>query len=539
MFKTSNHLPEIDKNSFRDQKQIQELKKKLDEQKETLKELVYLVKESKTESYKPKLNNQFRLTNQNQITLELLEEVKTLRRQINNIESGPKSNQIQNPIIIPQYLPTPQQPQIQSMMPPYMYMNPYFNMPQNLMYQQSKNQAPKKKVDPYKKLVLKILQNGERENYHRRDSTYSDYSDDYKDRPNSKQNRHHSHSQRNRRKDQGRDLSYQNKTSKGSLHDSYVSKLTRSSVKIKKNKPKQFTDQEKLNLRRKLCGVFWFIRIGLVLKKYLRQVWLNRRQQYYENEAQQLIDKFDHEFNHKEVFILFVVECNKNRYFTKNWNIFDNKDVELKSKIVFQILTILLKKLSFLTKNSLSDEHKQFIKKISSQGGFLLPGHPKFVSDRVYLRPNVTIGQINAEVSKMIQMDYIYIQVIVQRVLLIHEWYSQFIKIPNHKEAIKILVSVLHQLFIDQFSNLKVYENSDAIYNKQQVVFCDFTQFNYVDVAITIDDKHQRYEMTTNCCILGLATKEQMQQLYDQPGYKEIQSMFKDYCDYFYSQINF
>lgn len=46
----------------------------------------------------------------------------------------------------------------------------------------------------------------------------------------------------------------------------------------------------------------------------------------------------------------------------------------------------------FLTKNSLSDEHKQFIKKISSWGGFLLPGHSKFVSDRVYLRPNLTIG---------------------------------------------------------------------------------------------------------------------------------------------------
>ncbi|CAK56760.1 unnamed protein product (macronuclear) [Paramecium tetraurelia] len=539
MSKQANRLPDLDNHSFRDSRQIQELRRKLDEQKEALKELVSLVKESKTESLKPKFTPQFRLpkSEQEQITFDLLEEVKTLRRQINNIESGPKSNPIQNPIIIPQYLPTPQQPLLQPL-PPYMYMNPYFQMPQPFMHQQPQNQAPKKKVDPYKKLVLKILQKGEKQNHRsRRDSNQSDYSEDSNDRPNSRPNRHRS--QRDKSKDKARDLSYQHKTSKGSLHDSYVSKYTRSSVKIKTKKPKEFTQVEKLQLRRKLSGTFWFIRIGLVLRKYLRRVWLNRRQQYYENEAQQLIDKFDHEFNHKEVFILLVAECNKNRLFNKNWNIYDNRDIETKSKIVFQILTILFKKLPFLTKNSLSEEHKQFVKKISSPGGFLLPGHPKFVTDRVQLRPNVTIGQINAEVTKMIQMDYVYIQVIVQKVLLIHEWYSQFNKIPNHKEAMKILVSVLHQLFIDQFSTLKVYENNDAIYNKQQVVFCDFTQFNYVDIAITIDDKHFKYEVTTDCCILGLATKEELQQLYDQAGYKDLQTTFKEYCDYFYSQINF
>ncbi|CAD8172373.1 unnamed protein product [Paramecium octaurelia] len=529
MSKHANHLPDLDNLSFRDSRQIQELRKKLDEQKEALKELVSLVKESKTESLKQKFTPQFRLAKpeQDQITFELLEEVKTLRRQINNIESGPKSNPIQNPIIIPQYLPTPQQALLQPM-PPYMYMNPYFQMPQSFMHQQPQNQAHKKKVDPYKKLVLKILQKGEQYNHRsRRDSNQSDYSEDSNDLSNPRSNRHRS--QKDRHKDKGRDLSYQNKTSKGSLHDSYVSKYTRSSVKIKAKKPREFTETEKLQLRRKLSGTFWFIRIGLVLRKYLRRVWLNRRQQYYENEAQQLIDKFDHEFNHKEVFILLVVECNKNRLFNKNWNIYDNRDIEAKSKIVFQILTILFKKLPFLTKNSISEEHKQFVKKISSPGGFLLPGHPKFVTDRVQLRPNVTIGQITAEVSKMIQMDYVYIQVIVQKVLLIHEWYSQFNKIPNHKEAMKILVSVLHQLFIDQFSTLKVYENNDAIYNKQQVVFCDFTQFNYVDIAITIDDKHFRYEVTTDCCILGLATKEELQQLYDQAGYKELQTTFKEY----------
>ncbi|CAD8174929.1 unnamed protein product [Paramecium pentaurelia] len=388
MSKIANRLPDVDNKSFRDSKQIQELKKKLDEQKETLKQLVTLVKESKTESYKPRFNRMPKFE-QDQFTLELLEEVKTLRRQVNNIENGPKTNQVQNPFIIPQYLPIPHQPQIQTIIPPYMYMNPYYQMPQPLMYQQSQNQAPKKKSDPYKKLVLKILQKGEQDNHRsRRDSNYSDYSEDYKDRVEPNRNR----SQRDRNKDQGRDLSQQNKTSKGSLHDSNVSKFTRSSIKIKSKKPKEFTEDQKVQLRRKLGGAFWFIRIGLGLKKYLRRVWLDRRQQYYENEAQQLIDKFDHEFNHKEVFILFVVECNKNRYFTKNWNIFDNTDIELKSKIVFQILTILFKKMAFLTKNSLSDEHKQFVKRISSQGGFLLPGHPKFVSDRVYLRPNVTIG---------------------------------------------------------------------------------------------------------------------------------------------------
>ncbi|CAK80902.1 unnamed protein product (macronuclear) [Paramecium tetraurelia] len=535
MSKLANRLPDVDNKSFRDQRQIQELKKKLDEQKEALQQLVTLVKESKTESYKPRYKKMPKFE-QDQFTLELLEEVKTLRRQVNNIENGPKANQVQNPFIIPQYLPVPHQPQMQQMMPPYMYMNPYFHMPQPLMYQQSQNQAPKKKADPYKKLVLKILQKGEQESHRsRKDSIYSDYSEDYNDR----QATIRSRSQKDKSKDQARDLSQQNKTSKGSLHDSYVSKLTRSLAKIRSKKPREFTEEQKLLLRRKLCGAFWYIRIGLGLQKYLKGVWLDRRRQYYQNEAQQLIEKFDHEFNHKEVFILFVVECNKNRYFTKNWNIFDNKDIELKSTIVFQILTVLFKKMSFLTKNSLSDEHKQFVKRISSQGGFLLPGHPKFVSDRVLLRPSVTIGAINAEVSKMIQMDYVYIQVIVQRVLLIHEWYSQYVKIPNHKEAIKILVSVLHQLYIDRFSYLKVYENNDAIYNKQQVVYCDFAQQNYVDVAIMIDESHENYEPTTNCCILGLATQEEMQQLYDQPGYKELQTMFKDHCDYFYSQINF
>ncbi|CAD8084633.1 unnamed protein product [Paramecium sonneborni] len=538
MFKTANHLPDIDNNGFRDSKQIQELRKKLDEQKETLKELVYLVKESKTESYKPKFNHQFKSPNEkDQFTFELLEEIKTLRKQINNIETGPKTNQVQNPFIIPQYIPTIQQPQIQPLMPPYMYMNHYFHMPQNLQYQQSQNQAPKKKVDPYKKLALKILQKGERDNHRRRDSNYSDYSDDY-NRDDSKQNRYHS--QRDRQKDQGRDQSYQNKTSKGSLHDSYVSKFTRSSVKIKTKKPKLFKDDEKINLRRKLCGIFWFIRIGMGLKKYLKRVWLNRRQKYYENEAQLQIDKFDHEFVIEQLDIDRTI---KKFSFCLLLNVI-RIDILLKIEIssTIKILNQNLKQFFKFLQFCLRSCHSQLkIPQVMNINNLQRNFHHKedFYYQHILSLPNVTIGQVSAEVSKMIQMDYIFIQVIVQRILLIHEWYSQYPKIPNHKEAIKILASVLHQLFIDQFNNLKVYENSDAIYNKQQVVFCDFTQINYVDVVITIDDKHQNYESTTNCCILGLSTKEQMQELYDQPGYKELQSMFKDYCDYFYQQINF
>ncbi|CAD8156627.1 unnamed protein product [Paramecium octaurelia] len=571
MSKTPNRLvlPELENKSFRDSKQIQDLRRKLEQQKDTIKELVNLVKESKTEqSYKPQFNQSVVQPNpeKDEVTLQLLEEVKTLRRQINNIEQGPKQS-VQHPIIIPQYLPGPpqQQQQVQPMMPPYMFMNPYFPMPPPFMYpypqQQQSNQD-----DPYKKIVLEMLQKG---NKHLRDpirqridSYSSQYTDDQDDK--SRQHRHHSnldgrrhyddrqHYKRNKDKKQIKDRNHhktrdqdysdhQRTNSRVSINDSQISYNIRQQGKGKgKNIQKKiFTDEEKLKLRRKLSGVFWYFRIGLVLRKYLKRVWLQRREEYYNTEAQQLIDKFDHEFNYKEVFVLFVVECNKNKYFTKNWNIFDTKEVDIKSKLIFSIITVLFKKIPFMTKSSMTDEHKQFIKKISTPGGYLLPGHPQFVTDRVELRPNVTIGQNNVEVTKMIQMDYVYIQILVQRVLLIHEWYSQYSKIPNYKEAMKIFVTLLHQLFIDHFVSLPTYENPDSIFNQKQIIYCDFTQQNYIDIAVSIDDKHPKYQPTKHCCILGLGSNEEMRPLYEQPGYKDLQIQFKEYCEYFYQSLNF
>lgn len=55
---------------------------------------------------------------------------------------------------------------------------------------------------------------------------------------------------------------------------------------------------------------------------------------------------------------------------------FDNQGVEAKCKILFSIVTVLFKKLPFLSKNSLSEEHKAFIRKISTPNGYVLPGHP-------------------------------------------------------------------------------------------------------------------------------------------------------------------
>ncbi|CAD8078786.1 unnamed protein product [Paramecium sonneborni] len=554
MSKTPNRLilPELENKSFRDSKQIQDLRRKLEQQKDTIQELVNLVKESKTESYKPSFNQSViqPKPEKDEVTIQLLEEVKTLRRQLNNIEQGPKQS-VQHPIIIPQYLPGPpqqQQQQVQPIIPPYMYMNPYFHMPPPFMYPYPQ---PSNQDDPYKKLVLELLQKNGGKNRdrirNRRDSYSSEYTDHQDDRIDRYRHRTNDkyHSRKNRDKkqkiDRHRDNSDYNRTnSKASLNDSQITHNSNSNGKTKrKNNQKIFTQEEKLKLRRKLSGLFWYIRIGLVLRKYLKRVWVQRRQDYYDTEAQQLIDKFDHEFNYKEVFILFVVDCNKNKYFTKNWNIFDNKEVELKSKLIFSIITSLFKKIPFMTKTSMTDEHKQFIKKISSPGGYLLPGHPQFVTDRVELRPNVTIGQINAEVSKLIQMDYVYIQILVQRVILIYEWYSQFSKIPNYKEAMKILTTLLHQLFIDHFINLPTYENPDAVFNKQQIVYCDFAQPNYIDVAISIDDKHQKYQPTKNCCILGLASQDEMKPLYQQPGYKDLQILFKEYCEYFYQSLSF
>ncbi|CAD8168843.1 unnamed protein product [Paramecium octaurelia] len=572
MSRTPNRflLPELENKSFRDTKQIQDLRRKLEKQQDTIKELVNLVKESKTESYKPSFNQTIiqPKTEKDEVTLQLLEEVKTLRRQINNIEQGPKQT-VQHPIIIPQYLPGPpqqqqQQQQVQPMMSPYMFMNPYFPMPPPFLYPypQSSNND-----EPYKKIIMELIQKNNKGNkdlnYKKRDSYSSEYTDDLYSRNSSRQHRHHSNVDRRRHpndrynqrrnrdkkyikdrnlsKSRDQDGSDHHRTiSRASMNDSQMSYNSNQNRRDRRRKnQRNFTDDEILKLRRKLIGLFWYIRIGLVLRKYLKRVWLQRRQGYYETEAQQLIDKFDNEFNYKEVLILFVVECNKNKYFTKNWSIFDNKEVELKSKLIFSITTALFKKIPFMTKNTMTDEHKQFIKKISSPGGYLLPGHPQFVTDRVELRPNVTIGQISAEVSKLIQMDYVYIQILVQRVLLIYEWYSQFYKIPNYKEAMKIFVTLLHQLFIDHFINLPTYENPDSIFNQQQIVYCDFNQQNYVNVATSVDSKHPKYQPTKNCCILGLGTQDEMRPLYEQPGYKEVQLQFKEYCEFFYQSLNF
>lgn len=59
--------------------------------------------------------------------------------------------------------------------------------------------------------------------------------------------------------------------------------------------------------------------------------------------------------------------------------------------------------------------------------------------------------------SKMVQMDYFFNQIFLVRLLLINEWYSQYAKIPNYKEGLKLLVSILQQLFLDSFEHLPVY----------------------------------------------------------------------------------
>lgn len=78
------------------------------------------------------------------------------------------------------------------------------------------------------------------------------------------------------------------------------------------------------------------------------------------------------------------METNKNnKLLTQNWAFTLNKSkIETKVNYVFQIIQILLQKLPIMTAN-LSDEHMKFIRKISTTGGFMMVGHPKFVVDRL------------------------------------------------------------------------------------------------------------------------------------------------------------
>lgn len=51
--------------------------------------------------------------------------------------------------------------------------------------------------------------------------------------------------------------------------------------------------------------------------------------------------------------------------------------------------------------------------------------------------------------TEMIILDYVYNKYVLNVILDINIWYPTYQKIPKFKEAIKIFISVLHQVYFD------------------------------------------------------------------------------------------
>ncbi|CAD8073755.1 unnamed protein product [Paramecium sonneborni] len=126
-----------------------------------------------------------------------------------------------------------------------------------------------------------------------------------------------------------------------------------------------------------------------------------------------------------------------------------------------------------MTENSMTDEHKQFIQKISFPG-------------RVELNSNVTL------VKFMLKLQYQFKWILFIFKYLPKEQYSymnnflQFLKTPII--AMKIFTTLLNQLLVDHFINFQIYDNPDSIFNvnSKSLLYKNnklFIVTNYIDFS--------------------------------------------------------
>ncbi|KAM3128298.1 hypothetical protein pb186bvf_019595 [Paramecium bursaria] len=533
---------------------IHNLQKQLDQQKNVLDELLKTVQENRQTRVVSNPGVQSSFENN---SIRILNEIKTIKRQLQKIEDGPNQQPYMNQFLgqpqMPQVQPIPQPMQSMMYQPPYynpyqygqfqpfqypqVPYNPYYPMP---YYQQPQISQDQQKKDQLKQSLIKMLRKGQLELQPPKESNNQSRR---KDRDLQNSYYHHKNADPLNVSHKSRDQQLQSRDykSRGRPNDdrSLYNQSHRSLNKSRSNyyrRDRPIDKKRRMELRTILVGAFWYARTVKTLLTYCKKVWNARHDEFQKSVPAQLT-QFDSEFQLDEFIVQFVLDCNQQQLLSKDWVFVGQSNPTAKCKLALQVVKIVLGKAQIIYKK-LSDQHKGFIKQFTKpKYGYLLQNiHPKFVTDRIYLRPDKTMGPLNLDQQKLLLLDYTYLGLILPKFLFINQWYSNFNKIPNVKLAVKTIVSILHQLYLDKFQSLTLH-NQDLPYNKVDVLFCDFSKPKYEECVKSIDEKDTNFHPTANFSIIGLYNKDELVEIYKDPLMKEIQGIFDAYVDTIYEML--
>ncbi|CAD8044266.1 unnamed protein product [Paramecium primaurelia] len=534
------------------------LERKIQHQNQTINNLIKAFEDSRLEQQRQiQYLERLKKAEEQKYSIQILEELKTLKQKIKKIEQSPPILQstpqiYQQPFFPP--LPAQfQQPyssqQYNYSQVPYLQ-NPFHQQSQPIQPQQFLNNQqqlrPKrpKEMDTLHKFLLKMLHEKEQQkNKQKKPKDNSDirYVTDIESSQNYSSNRQtqqtpliKSRSQRRSQK-QKQDNIRQGLSENSQYIIRKQSQLSQQqSLGAGSQKPSSkklvLTQQRLKQLMRKFKGVVRYLGLALTYLKFCKKIWNNKLTSFKEY-SQEQIGSYDSQFNYLSIISQFYRECTLKKQMDKSWIFTQTIDIQARCQTMLSVLEIFFRYL-IVQPLDFTKEHIEFMRKFSLPKGYLLIGHSKYVTSRINLRPNNTINIETPEQSQMLLMEYSFIQILLPQIVEADFWK----KLVNYKEALKVFVSVLHYLFIDKFYNIPL-NKQQLPFNKDYVPFFDFTRNPVEGFYQLIDSNHPSYVESKEEVILGLYTKAQLHPLILHVGFKKVQENFKQYCDLIYSLI--
>ncbi|CAD8045727.1 unnamed protein product [Paramecium sonneborni] len=533
------------------------LERKIQYQNNTINNLIQAFEDTRLEQQRQiQYIERLKQAEEQKYSIQILEELKTLKQKIKKIEQSPPIQQSSPQMYQQPFLP-PLPSQFQQGYIPQQYnysqipylQNPFHQQSQPIQPQFQNNQQqlrPKrpKEMDTLHKFLLRMLhekdlqKNKEKkpqENQEVRYVTDIESSQNYSSKRQTLQSP--LIKSRQKRRSQKQKGSIQSGPSENS--QTIIRKQSQLSQQLSllgsgSQKPSQkklvITQQRLKILMRKFRGAVRYFWVALTYLKFCKKIW-NSKLISFKEYSQEQIGQYDTQFNYLLIISQFYRECTLKKQLDKSWIFTQTLDIQARCQTMLSVLEIFFRYL-IVQPLDFTKEHLEFMRKFSLPKGYLLIGHSKYVTSRINLRPNNTLNIETPEQSQMLLMEYSFIQILLPQIVEADFWK----KLVNYKEALKVFVSVLHFLFIDRFYNLPL-SKQQLPFNKEYVPLFDFTRNPVEGFYILIDSNHPSYVESKEEVILGLHSKAQLQPLILHVGFKKVQENFKQYCDLIYSLI--
>ncbi|CAD8150025.1 unnamed protein product [Paramecium octaurelia] len=543
--KPVNPLDQFAKETEEDSSEIDRLQKRLNEQQQQVEALMKVVSNSQQQIYLSQ--DRYKHTVESErLNSQLLDEIKHLKKQLKQIESGPRLPQAP---FLPPFLPQQQypfsyhQPYNQMAMPyPMPNQNPYYQYYpyQNVPFQQPqkddrsfskilKGLAKKKEDEQLKQIMMLLLKNSQ----------------------NDPDNEHHQ-KQKSRRNVKAKHRSQEDASEFLYSKSSRYEEESREQMQKKTNKKKTIKPQEQqqplLNQTSKLKLQPIKVkptpeRLKLLRKKFKYCAWMVM---FYKNKYYLILEKkaikrfndevglYDDQFQYTNAIAMFVKEGQKISVFKKSWVFTEKKDVPTRITNLIQAAETFVKQLIIITQNIKFDQkHLSYIKGFTTDGGYLFPAHSAFVSQRLKLNYKRKLKFASPEQQKMAFLEYAYVQLLLYEQMFSISGWQDLLK--PFAEPLKLLVSLLQYLFVDRFQNLQIL-SKNMKFNVDQVPYLDFTKRNVADVKQAINQNDPRFQVTDKYPILGLYDETVLKPVIENPAFANLQNHFKAFVDFIHSK---